>query len=188
MKSNKTLVLVFLMLVIVAALYRVIPSRPWGFAPQWAMALFAGAMIKDRKWAIAFPILSMVISDLIYQYLFALGLYDIPGFYKGQMTNYVLFTAMTVIGFYMKRVTIGNVILFSLVICSSFFLLSNFFVWASGAGYARPYTFEGLMQCYGDGLPFLRYSIISTLLFSGLLFGGYKFIIAKLEPAPKNND
>ena len=98
MNSNKTLILTFLMLVIVAALYRVIPDRPLGFAPQWAMALFAGAVIKNRKWAIAFPILSMLISDLIYQYMYAQGLSDIPGFYEGQATNYVLFTAMTVIG------------------------------------------------------------------------------------------
>lgn len=182
MNSKKTLILTFLMLVIVAALYRVIPGRPLGFAPQWAMALFAGAVIKDRKWAIAFPILSMLISDLVYQYLYAQGLSDIPGFYKGQATNYVLFTAMTVIGFYMKKISVANVVLFSLIVCASFFLLSNFFVWASGAGYARPKTFEGLMQCYGDGLPFLRYNIISTLLFSGLLFGGYKLIVARLKP------
>lgn len=182
MNSNKTLILTFLMLIVVAALYRVIPDRPLGFAPQWAMALFAGAVIKDRKWAIAFPILSMLISDLIYQYFYAQGLSDMPGFYKGQLTNYVLFAAMTVIGFSMKKISVPNVILFSLIVCASFFILSNFFVWASNAGYSRPQTFAGLIQCYGDGLPFLRYNILSTLLFSGLLFGGYKLIVARLKP------
>lgn len=181
MKANRVLILSFILLTVVAALYRVIPDRPLGFAPQWAMALFAGSIIKDKKWAIAFPILSMLLSDIIYQYFYAQGLSDMPGFYKGQATNYVLFAAMTVIGFYMKKISVSNVVLFSLIICLSFFVLSNFFVWASGAGYSRPQTFNGLMLTYADGLPFLKYNIISTLLFGGLLFGVYHLILSRFK-------
>ena len=61
MKSNNKIVWSFLLLVLIAALYRIIPGRPYGFAPQWAMAVFAGAVIKDKKWALIIPVLSMFI-------------------------------------------------------------------------------------------------------------------------------
>jgi len=62
MKSSKNIVWSFILLVIVAALYRIIPGRPFGFAPQWAMAVFAGAVIRDKKWAFIIPVLSMFIK------------------------------------------------------------------------------------------------------------------------------
>ena len=46
MNSSKNIVWSFILLIIVAALYRIIPGRPFGFAPQWAMAIYAGAVIK----------------------------------------------------------------------------------------------------------------------------------------------
>jgi hypothetical protein len=42
MKNKKTTILVFVLLIIAAALYRVWDNRPWGFAPQIAMALVCG--------------------------------------------------------------------------------------------------------------------------------------------------
>src|SRR5450755_3495293 len=99
MKSSKIIVWSFLLLVIIAALYRIIPGRPYGFAPQWAMAVFAGAVIKDKKWAFIIPVLSMFISDLFYQVLYIGGFSSIPGFYEGQWQNYLLFTLLVFVGF-----------------------------------------------------------------------------------------
>lgn len=133
--------LALLLLIVVAALYRAIPNRPFGFAPQWAMALFAGAVVGDKKWAFALPVFSMFLSDLLYQLLYMRGLTVISGFYDGQITNYLLFAAMVVFGFFIKRITVWNVAGWSLVECSAFFILSNFFVWLSHSGYNRPATF-----------------------------------------------
>jgi len=174
MRSNKNLIITLLIMIVVAALYRVIPNRPFGFAPHWAMALFGGAVIKDKKIAFAFPILSMFISDILYQLLYINGLTPISGFYDGQFTNYLLFAAMTVIGILMKKITVMNIAVYSVVICTAFFLLSNFLVWNGGGGWARPHTFEGLIQTYIDGLAFYRNSIIATLAFSAVLFGAWK--------------
>lgn len=175
MRSNKHLVPILLLMIVIAALYRVIP-RPFGFAPQYAMALFAGSVIKDKKWAFAFPILSMFISDLLYQVLFTYGLSPIQGFYSGQITNYLLFAGLTLIGFLMKKITVANVVLYSAFACIAYFVASNFLVWQFGGGWGRPHTFAGLMLCYIDGLPFLSWSFISTLLFSGILFGAWKLM------------
>src|SRR4249919_3918352 len=110
MQLSKRIFWTFTLLMIVAALYRVIPGRPYGFAPQWAMAVFAGAVIKDRKFALIIPVLSVFFSDMFYQILYASGLSTIQGFYEGQWQNYVLFGLMTFVGFMIKRINVINVI------------------------------------------------------------------------------
>ena len=93
-----------------------------------------------------------------------------------------LFAGMTIIGFLMNKVNVQNVIMFSVIICTAFFLLSNFFVWNAGSGWGRPHTFAGMLQAYEDGLPFYRNSIFATILFSGVLFGAWK-LINSFKPA-----
>jgi hypothetical protein len=179
MKSSKNIVWYFLLLVVISALYRIIPGRPFGFAPQWAMAVFAGAVIKDRKWAFIIPVLSMFVSDLLYQVLYSGGLTNMPGFYEGQWQNYVLFTLLVFVGFAVRKINVLQIAVASVAAPTLYFLVSNFLVWASNGitrGLDRPKTFNGLMLCYADGIPFYRMSILATLVFSAILFGSYFFI------------
>ncbi|MBI1782612.1 MAG: hypothetical protein HYR66_14805, partial [Sphingobacteriales bacterium] len=98
MKFNKSVVYSFLLLVIVAAVYRILPKPEslWGFAPQIAMAIFGGSVIKDKKMAFLLPLLSMFISDALFQLLYVTGIGNTPGFYSGQLTNYIVFGLLTV--------------------------------------------------------------------------------------------
>lgn len=189
MKSSKSLIWTMVVLIIVAALYRIIPNRPWGFAPQIAIALFGGAVIKDKKWAFALPIFSMFLSDLLYQVLYNAGMTTIVGFYDGQILNYCLFAIMVFIGFTIKKINVVNVLGASLLAPTVFFLLSNFITWSGVAGglrgLDRPLTFEGLLLAYGDGLPFYKGGLLATLIFSTLLFGGY-YLITKNNTAVKH--
>lgn len=174
MKITKSVIVSLVLLVLVAALYRIIPNRPLGFAPQIAMALFGGAVfVKDKKWAFILPLVSMFISDLLYQALFLAGMSTIQGFYEGQLVNYLLFAALTTIGFLVKKISVFNVLLVSLLGPTVYFLLSNFAVWAGNAGYQRPKTWSGLLMSYNDGLPFYKGSLAATLVFGAVLFGGY---------------
>ena len=187
MKLSKNTVIVFIILIVVAAIYRVFPGRPAGFTPQMALALFGGAMIMEKKCAFLLPLVSLFLSDLLYQGLYAAGLTDIPGFYGGQVLVYVSFILVTLFGFLMKNINWKSVVGFSFSGSIIFFLSSNFFVWLGGGGLNRPKTFEGLMMCYGDALAFYRdYGVIhgfagnfvlGDLFFTGLLFGTY--ILAK---------
>jgi uncharacterized protein DUF6580 len=52
---------------------------------------------------------------------------------------------------------------------TSFFLLSNYAVWAGGGMY--PKTLSGLGACFVAALPFYRNDLISTALVAGLAFG-----------------
>jgi len=184
MKINKSIIWSLVIMTVVAALYRVIPGRPFGFAPQWALALFSGAMVKDKKLAFALPLLSMFISDLIYQLLYVAGLSSIYGFYPDQWINYLLFASVTVFGFFIKRASVVNVFLVSLAGPTYFFLVSNFLTWMGVGGYHMyPKTWEGLMSCYVAGLPFYKTSLIATVLFSALLFGSW-YVINRRSAKP----
>ena len=186
MKFNRSILLAFVLLVIAASLYRAWPGRPFGFAPQMAMALFGGAVIKDKRWALILPLVSMILSDLVYQALFVNGLSTIKGFYDGQWLNYLLIIGMTLFGFLLKKRTFLRVTAFSLSGSILFFLLSNFGVWLGGGGFNRPKTLDGLMLCYYDGLAFLRdYGLIpgfygnlfvGDLFFCLVLFGSYALL------------
>ncbi len=174
MKFNKNVVISLVLLVVIASVYRAIPGRPWGFAPQIAMALFGGSLfVNDKKWAFALPLLSMFLSDALYQVLYTNGLTPIRGFYSGQWQNYLLFAALTVIGFAVKPNKIVSIVTGAVAAPTVFFLVSNFMVWMGGGGLHRSKTFDGLLQCYTDALPFYYGGLSGTLFFSAVLFGGY---------------
>jgi hypothetical protein len=177
MKINKSIIWSLVIMFVVAALYRVIPGRPLGFAPQLALALFSGAIIKDKRIAFVLPLLSMFLSDLLYQGLYTAGLSANWGFYPGQWIDYLVYASVIVLGFLIKRINVLNVLLGSLAAPTYFFLVSNFLTWTGLNGYDMyPKTGAGLTSCYIAGLPFYEGSLISTVLFSALLFGGWYMI------------
>jgi len=181
MKLNKTTAWYLIILIVTAALYRVTPLRDYGFAPQIAMALFGGAVIKDRKWAFALPLFSMFVSDALYEVLFQNGMSPIKGFYSGQWINYLVFATVVVVGFFMKRITITNVLVYSIIAPTWFFLLSNFTVWAGAK--TIPQTWSGLMETYALGVPFYRQSVVATLIFSTVFFGAWYVLNRKKSVA-----
>lgn len=180
MKLSKYTLLSFLMLVFIAAVYRAIPGRPWGFAPQFAMAIFGGAVVKDKKLAFLLPLASLFISDLFYEFLYTNGLSEIKGFYTGMWLNYLLFGSMTIVGFFIKADKIPSIAKGALVAPTVFFFVSNLLTWAGNGGYQRAKTFTGLMQAYVDGLPFYGNSLVATVVFSAFLFGGYQLLGSRI--------
>src|SRR5687767_6295057 len=177
MKLTKSNLLILLVLILACSLYRVWDTRPMGFAPQIAMALFAGSVIRDKRFSFFFPILSLFISDLLYQFLYSQGLTTIRGFYSGQVSIYVLIASVTIIGFFINKNKIGQIFAGSLAGAVYFFLVSNFMVWIGGGldinNQPYPKTFNGLLLCFTEGLPFFKWSVLSTLIFNGIFFGSF---------------
>jgi hypothetical protein len=104
-----------------------------------------------------------------------------PGFYEGQWQNYLLFAMLVGIGWLVKKLNVLNIFLASLAAPTLYFILSNFVVWAGWSGtrgLGRPKTWDGLMFCYSDALPFYKTSIYATFVFSAILFGSY-FLISR---------
>ncbi len=179
MKVTKPLIWALVLLVFICAVYRIIPNRGFGFAPQWAVAIFAGAIVPNKKWAFLMPVLSMFLSDLLFQGLYLSGASSMPGFYEGQWQNYLLFAMLVFVGFGIRRPGVLNVLAASLAAPTIYFLISNFIVWAGWQGtrgYGHPKDFSGLMMTLADGIPFYQNSLIATVVFSFILFGSYELM------------
>lgn len=140
----------------VAALSRLIPHPP-NFTPVAAMALFAGAVVADRRLAFIIPLAALLLSDLII------------GFHSTMLFVYLSVALMTVLGFALqKRRSIAYVLSGAVAGSVLFFALTNFGVWLVGGGYEN--TFAGLVSCYIAAIPFFHNTLLSTLLYTGLLF------------------
>lgn len=194
MKSSKSTWVAFILLIVVAALSRLMVLGVAGFAPQMAMAIFGGAVIRNKKWAFALPLLSLLLSDLVMEILFRTSVIDREGFYDGQWAIYLCFAVLTVYGFLMQKINLKNIVIFSVSGSVLFFILSNFFVWIGGGGWGRPLTFNGMLLCYWDALVYYRdnglikgfigNSVLGELIWSLALFGGY-YLINKLSFSSK---
>jgi hypothetical protein len=123
----------------------------------------------------------MFISDGLYELLYINGIGSIPGFYAGQLTNYLLFGGLTVFGFFIKNLNIKSIAIAAVSAPTAYFIISNFLVWLSPTGgLMRPKSFSGLMMTLGDGLPFYPWSMAATVVFSALFFGSY-FLMTKTK-------
>ena len=125
------------------------------------------------------PLVSMFLSDVLYEVLYRAGYMEYGGIYEGQLVNYLVLSGITLLGFLARNLNWGRIALVTVSAPVLFFLLSNFTVWLGGGGLERPKTFNGLMMCFNDGLPFFRDSLVYTIVFSIILFGGY-FLIQRL--------
>jgi len=184
MKLNKSNLVALFILILAASLYRIWDGRPMGFAPQIAMALFAGSVSKDKRFAFLFPVISMLISDILYQVLYSQGLSDIKGFYGGQWVNYLLIASITFFGFFINKNKLTHIIGGSFVGAVFYFIFSNLLTWLSGSldinNQPYPKTFEGLVSCFTAAVPFFRWSVASTLVFNGLFFGVFNLLEKKV--------
>lgn len=166
-------VLVAVGLIVAAVITRLLP-HPANFAPIAAVALFGGAVL-PRKWALSLPLFCMIISDLI------IGLHPLILFTWGSFAVIAYLS-----GRYLKNITPLSVVGASVGASILFYLVSNFGVWLEGRLY--PVTFQGLVHCYYNALPFFRNTILGDLVFSTILFGTYALAYRALAHKSNAND
>lgn len=175
MRENKTLIWA---IIIGGILLRLVPHVP-NFAPITATALFAGVYL-SKRWAIAIPLLVMVVSDYLLLYVrpFSSQLFTFDQFYSPlqlahSTTIYVWgsFVLSAVIGWWLKRhQNLGNTAAAAIFASIQFFIITNFGVWAAGM-YAP--NLAGLAQSYIMALPFFRWTLLGDLFYTGAFFGLY---------------
>jgi hypothetical protein len=168
--------LLALVLIVIAAALRVAP-HPWNFTPIGAMALFSGAIVRDRRIAFLFPLLALFAGDL-----FA-GLYN----FKVMLMVYASFLVSVLIGRLLQRrrtlpLLAGATFLGAL----QFFLITNFAMWWLYDTYSK--SAAGLAACYVAGLPLFWNTLGGDAVYVAVLFGGYAlaehFFPTLREPAP----
>jgi hypothetical protein len=137
--------------------------HPWNFSPVAAALLYFGARGSRRQmWM---PVVLLIAADLIldkytYHYPFSRDLFLTWGWYAGMVwlgTN---------LRENAKWLRIAGAALSGSV---SFFLISNFGVWAATNIY--PKSASGLMLCYAAGVPFFRSTLAGDLLYTAAMFG-----------------
>ena len=163
-------------MILLAAISRFLPialPSMANFSPVGTMALFGGAYFAKKQWAFIVPMMALWLSNLILNNVFYTKYY--PTFSFGfELAVFVSFALVVVIGIVLlKRVNIVNLLTANILGTIGFFLISNFFVWVGGTMY--PQTMEGLGMCFTMGLPFLKNTLLSNLLFSAVMFGTFEY-------------
>jgi hypothetical protein len=165
--------LLALTLIVLAAALRIAP-HPWNFTPVGAMALFSGAVLKDRRLAFLFPLLALFAGDVFI------------GFHKLIPIVYASFLINVAIGLWLRdRRTVARIGLATLLGAIQFFLITNFAVWQFLGTYSH--NFSGLLACYIAAIPLFWNTLAGDAAYAALLFGGYalaeRFIPALRESA-----
>lgn len=164
-------------IIFITALLRLIPGIH-NFNPFSSIALFGAAYLAKKWHAILIPLAAIYLSDFVLNNTILRSFYpNAEGliFYSGYMTSvYLSYGLVILLGFViLKKITASRVLLGALGSTAIFFLLTNFGAWISPMS-IYPQNFGGLIASYAAGLPFLQASLISNLLFSVVLFGGFE--------------
>jgi hypothetical protein len=151
--------LLALVLIVIAAALRVAP-HPWNFTPVGAMALFSGAVIRDRRLAFLFPLLALFVGDIFI------------GFYKIIPIIYASFLINVAIGLWLRgRRTVARISLATLLGAIQFFLVSNLAFWQFMNTY--PHNASGLLACYVAAIPLFWNTLAGDAVYVAALFLGY---------------
>jgi hypothetical protein len=157
-------------MILFAAAIRIVP-HPWNLAPVGAMALFSGAVVRNRVVALLFPLAALAAGDLFI------------GFHILVPVVYASFLVSVGVGFWLREnrtiLRLGGA---ALVGAMQFFLITNLGVWMFLTSY--PKSLAGLVACYDAGIPLFWNTLAGDVLFSGVLFGAL-FLAERTYPALK---
>ncbi len=148
--------------------------HPFGVSPIGATALYAGAYgSQKRAWLV--PLVPLAAAGLVFGVtgpLIVMG-FVFAGFALSTLVGHRLLSVRKNASRFGLAVGIGATI---------FFIVSNFSIWL--VGYYPP-TFDGLVLCYLNGLPFLLLAAITDAGYCVVLFGLHE-LVERSRPIPAN--
>jgi hypothetical protein len=153
---------------------RLLPHAP-DFTPIAASALFAASVLRGRALSVVVPLAGMILADAW------LGFYDLRIMAAVYGTLALPACAAWLSSRCRRPVMIAPVLVSSSL---SFFLVTNFAVWAFSPMYAA--NAGGLLKCYIAALPFPQNMLSGNLFWGIVLFGGYW--LARNVRAAKRDD
>jgi hypothetical protein len=157
------------LVLLLAVLSRILPHTfhavGLNFTAVGGGLLFFGA--RRSRWQAIFAILALALTD----YYLTVYAYGFPFHVSSYLATWAWYGAICLLGsgLLAERATALRVIAGVLATSTSFFVLSNFMVWAAGGMY--PATAAGLGACYVAAIPFYANDLISTAIVAGSLFG-----------------
>jgi hypothetical protein len=169
------------LLIVLAVLSRLVPHPDWlNFTAVGGALLYFGAR---RSWReMLAPLAALMATD----YMLTVYTYHYPFRWQAYVTTWAWYLMAMALGHILlhAKTTFVRVAAGVLLGPTSFFLVSNYAVWAGSGMY--PHTSAGLVQCFVAALPFYRNDLVSTAIVAGLAFG-LPVLIRRLrgaEPQP----
>lgn len=153
------------LLIVAAVLSRVVP-HPWmSFTAVGGGLLYFGAKRPLREMAL--PLVALMATD----YFLTVFAYGYAWHTSEYLVTWGWYAAAIVLGRILlsRKVNVGRLAAAPVLASTSFFVVSNFAVWAAWPTY--PHTLAGLGACYVAGLPFYGNDLVATTLVTGLAFG-----------------
>jgi hypothetical protein len=137
--------------------------HPWNLTPVAAALLYFGARGSKRQLWIPLVLLAasdVVLTKFVYAYPFS---WD-------HFVTWAWYAAILWLGTNLRENSNWlRVWAAALASSVSFFVVSNFAVWACWNMY--PKNFSGLTMCYAAGLPFFQRGLAGDMLFTTVMFG-----------------
>jgi hypothetical protein len=154
------------LLLLVAVLSRLLPHAGWmNFTAVGGALLYFGAR---RPWReMLAPLAALMATD----YVLTVYIYHYTIQWQVTLSSWAWYGMAMALGYILLRARTSFVRVAAGVVLgpTSFFLVSNYAVWASGWMYPR--TLGGLGACYLAAVPFYRNDLVSTAIVAGLAFG-----------------
>jgi hypothetical protein len=154
------------LLILIAVLTRVVPHTGWmNFTAVGGALLYFGAR---RSWReMLTPLAVLAATD----YCLTVFTYHYSFHWQAYVITWAWYAAIIALGQILlhAHATLVRVSAGALLGPTSFFVVSNFAVWAGSAMY--PHTLAGLVSCYAAAIPFYRNDLASTAIVLGIAFG-----------------
>jgi len=144
--------------------------HPWNFTPVAAALLYFGARGARRQLWVPFALLAasdVILTKFVYGYPFTWDHYITWAWYAAILWLGTNLRENAGLRDAKDWLRVGGAGLTSSV---SFFIVSNFAVWAVWSD-LYPKTLAGLMTCYAAALPFFRHTLAGDLVYTALIFG-----------------
>jgi hypothetical protein len=157
------------LVLLLAVLSRILPyafgTTSVGFTAVGGGLLFFGA--RRGRWHTIIALLALMATD----YYLTTRVFGMAFHPSAYLVTWAWYAAVCLLGGTMLRgkpsmVRVGAAVLAS---STSFFLLSNFMVWAGSEMY--PHSLAGLAACFVAAIPFYANDLMSTAITAGALFG-----------------
>jgi hypothetical protein len=166
---------------LLAVLSRILPhafhATAWNFTAVGGGLLFFGSRMgspESRGFtrSAALKLASALAVLMATDYILTVAVYGYAFHVSGYVVTWLWYAAVCLLGMgLLQKPSILRVGAGVLASSTSFFLLSNFMVWAGIGIQMYPRTLAGLAACYHAGIPFYRNDLVSTAITAGALFG-----------------
>ncbi|SEP15867.1 DUF6580 family putative transport protein [Mucilaginibacter sp. AW1-7] len=166
---NRNIILI--LMIVVAAAFRLITFKYKelsNFTPVGAIAVFGGVYFTEKWKGYVTVLLTLFTTDIIINYLYTS---KVTLWYSGAAWVYLCFALMVLVGSFIKKVNVLNVLLAAVASVLIHWLIIDLpFLY----GTLYPHTLAGYGQSLVKAIPFEKNMVLGDMVFGLLLFGGFE--------------